>query len=240
MTEKHIPKCIFGHFTVFYSLLWTASQGTSSFGFVTTDRVGVVSVVLGEGLLQNGSPECRVRGYPGEKGSPLAIVLLFHGQVVVDSDIVGDSESIHGHNCETVRSSMVLENFLNTAWHFCDGGAGSVEPAVADNSLSDIIRSYTVGSKERGLAGKLSLGAIPAEATQVLIVLAHISPEERRVVVIEVIVGVLVSSPHIAALIPFFSCNCEVFKNICFLISVMSKAASVVRAFGVQLSEVLE
>ena len=190
MFTKLNPDFILGEVLMSETLVGTAAQGASSPSRVSTDCVGVVSVELAEGLLQNRSPEGLIGAHLREDGVKVTVP-FFEGQEIVDNDRVRDSERVEVHSVDAPGAHLIVhEDSLNAARDLREGRDGGQEPAVADRALADIRRSHTVGSEER-VAVELLSSAVPLETGPALVALSYVAPEERRVVGREVSVAVI-------------------------------------------------
>ena len=71
--------------------------------------------------------------------------VLLKWEAVVDNDSVGDAEGVELHGVDAVGAHLfVHEHFLQAASFFGKGRSSRNEPAVADCSLTHVLRRDTV------------------------------------------------------------------------------------------------
>ena len=154
-------------------------------------------MVLGEGLLEDGTPEGLILRDCGEEGS-IATSLLCKRQVVIDDDRVGQTEGEEVHSVDTVGTQFVVrvdENLLHAAWNFSESGSTRDEPAIAEITLNHIFVVDAIGA-EKSVSVVIDFrDSLPIDfgekvfyIKQVARVFTHIFPVEGSVVVTEVIV----------------------------------------------------
>ena len=138
-TQK-VPKIINRCVLVINGVERCSREGSDGIVGASTDDVLVVSVVLGEGLLDDGTPEALILRDCGKEGVP-AISPLSKRQVVIDDDRVRQTEGEEVHSVDTVATDLVVrvdENLLHAAWNFSENGGTRDEPAVADKALTHV------------------------------------------------------------------------------------------------------
>ena len=79
------------------------SESADCLRWVTADDVLVVAVVLGEGFLEDGSPDCSIRANAGVLG----LAICVKGQVIIDDDCVRDAEGVEVDSVDTHRVDFV-------------------------------------------------------------------------------------------------------------------------------------
>ena len=147
---QNVPKIIKRGSRVILGVERCSSEGSDGIVGATTDDVLVVSVVLGEGLLDDGTPEALILRDFGKEGSPATSPLLKR-QVVIDDDRVGQTEGEEVHSVDTVGTELgvrVDENLLHAAWNFSENGSSRDEPAVADITLKHIFVVDAIGAEK--------------------------------------------------------------------------------------------
>ena len=97
----------------------------------------VVAVVLGKGLLKDGTPDCSICANPGILGA----AILIQGQVIIDDDGVRDAEGVKVDSVDTQFAyfvHIVEEDLFHTTRVLSYGRGGSHEPTVADRALANV------------------------------------------------------------------------------------------------------
>lgn len=143
------------------------AHGAGSDSCVAADDVLVVTVILGEGFLDDGNPEGTFIALfsPITEASEEGIALAVQRKVVINDDGVRNTESEEVHSVDAVWAKLVCiveEHFLNSAWDLCHCGAGRQEPAVAESSLLNVIGVHTIGTK-KGMVREGVLGPGPSD-----------------------------------------------------------------------------
>ena len=160
----------------------SAREGSDSIVGVATDGVLVVTVVLGEGLLEEGTPDALILRDLGEEGGVAAVnpPSLSKRQVVIDDDRVRQTEGEEVHSVDTVATDLVVrvdENLLHAAWNFSENGGTRDEPAVADKALTHIFVLDASGTEERVISRVDFCDSLPIDiwshSGHVAIALAH-------------------------------------------------------------------
>ena len=144
------PQLISSHFTVPDIVEGGSGEGSDGIVRVATDDVLVVSVVLGEGLLEDGTPEALILRDRGKEGS-VSTAIIIKRKVVVDNDCVGQAEGVEVYSVDAVGTDGVIrveENLLHAAWNLSENRSARHEPAVADGALADIFVSDASGAEE--------------------------------------------------------------------------------------------
>lgn len=96
-----------------FNVVGGTGEGAHSPAGVSTNNILVVTLVLGEGLLENGNPERAVGAELGEDGS----TAVNNGEEVVDDHGVRNTKSVEVDSVDTVFGEIVVygvqEEFLN-------------------------------------------------------------------------------------------------------------------------------
>ena len=159
----------------------SAREGSDSIVGVATDGVLVVTVVLGEGLLEDGTPDALIFRDLGEESGVAAFnpPSLSKRQVVIDDDRVRhtEGEEVQGVDAVSADGIVVEENLLHAAWDFSEDGSTRDEPAVADKALTHIFVLDASGTEERVISRVDFCDSLPIDiwshSGHVAIALAH-------------------------------------------------------------------
>ena len=152
---------------------------------------------LGKGLLNERSPEGIVITEFGEN-SGFRTITSSDRKPVINDNSGWESEAVEFEavdSCSVLLVFFVEEDLLDTAWHLGKRSAGSQEPAVSDETLVDV-----TGDDARSEQSRIRenfRGTFPCDICgyQLLdicaLIFVEIFPEERILVVLEVLVCVL-------------------------------------------------
>ena len=111
---------------------------------IAADDVFVVAMVLGKGFLEDGTIDRFIFTYQSVQ-SMVIRAELFNWKIVVDNDCVRDSKGVKLHGVDAVGAQLfVHEHFLQAAGFFGKGRSRRNEPAVADCSLTHVLRRHTI------------------------------------------------------------------------------------------------
>ena len=116
--------CCVPFFFVHDILLGCTVEGSEGHGWVATDCVLVVAMVLGEGLLENSTPEGAILSDLGRVSFPPSIAVRPYGQIIVDNDRVGLAEDVEIHAVDAVGARLILsveEDLLQAVLLFSEG-----------------------------------------------------------------------------------------------------------------------
>ena len=95
------------------------SEGANSDASITTNDMLVVSMILGESLLEDGSPETTISRDAGKESGKLAGTWLVEREPVVNDNGGGNTEGVHVDTIDTSRvklAHVVQEGLFETAW----------------------------------------------------------------------------------------------------------------------------
>ena len=162
-------------------VIWSVAQSLRSNSGVTADNMSVVAMVLGECLLENGSP-CRAVRAKLRENSVVSSIPLFGWNEVIHNDGVRDTKSVEVDSIDAVGAQLAIifdEEILDAAWLLREGSNGRKEPAVADSSLTDIVRLDAIRSEERASSEEISNSG-PLKSVPALVRLTNVLPVEGR------------------------------------------------------------
>jgi len=148
-----------------FSLVGTTEHGLDSSAGPASFDVNVVSVVLCKSLFEDCTPDGAVSADVGVFCPISTVVVLHQRQVVVNDDCVGHAESVKVDSVDSLtvqRTHIIEEDLLHAAWHFGDTGGCGEEPAVAENTLSNVIRRNSIAKKT--LCREGSFGSLPVRS----------------------------------------------------------------------------
>lgn len=172
--------------------VWCTSQSTDCILGQTTCNVLIIAIVLGKGFLNKGTPERMILWYACEK-SCTASTRIPKGQIVIDNHCVRDSKRIQIDRVDAFWAQLILvvqEDFIDTVGDLCDSRASCKEPAVAQRSLTDIVRLDSILPKQ-GCIWELFTSTLPNELVlkfSEFLALAKVFPIQRGVVMNEFLV----------------------------------------------------
>ena len=164
---------IFGSLTLESVLVSVGStnEGLDSGTSISRNEGLVVSVVLGESLLEDRLPH---RSIVSDVGILGVVPLAVSGEELVDNDGSGDTERVELQGVDTSLVEVVdLEHVVDSLGNLSNSRGSSVEPAVANRSLVNIVRVDTivspdgVGSLEPDFLKSLPVGAVVSEPSAV-------------------------------------------------------------------------
>lgn len=130
---------------------WGVAHGADGSSDVSTNDVLVVTVVLGESLLNDGDPEGSSLTSDGvfTESGEVSVSVLVQGEEVIDNDSDGHAESIEVDGVDSVSVDIIVEeHLLDGAWDLSHSGGGGKEPTVTELTLLDVVRVDTVGSEQ--------------------------------------------------------------------------------------------
>lgn len=162
--DQSVPKVIGGDLILGVLFPGAAEESAGSVMRQATNKMDVVTPVLGESLLNDGAPHGAVRARRSKHGATPAS----EGQVVVDHHSVGDSESVELDSVDAIVVQLVgcvHEDLLNSAFFLSSRSSGGHEPAVADGALVDIVERVATAEKfvvGEGILSSLPLSGFPA------------------------------------------------------------------------------
>lgn len=221
VSNKLGPEVVGGDFVVKVDVVGGAGHGLDGDIGSTALDMGVVAVVLGEGLLDDGDPHGAVSAEVREQGAIVTVPKLAHGQPVIDNDGVGDAESVEVDAVGTLRVELsvgVEEDLLHAAGPLSNGRAGREEPAVAEGALDDVISADAIAEESLARGSEIN-GTLPGVLGSVhRVLLTHVSPVHGVLVVTEL--GV-VEGVTLIEVSPLFEVRLE------HLVDVSSRGASV-------------
>ena len=111
---------------------------------IAADDVFVVAMVLGKGFLEDRAIDRFIFACRSVQ-CMVVVARLLKWEIVVDNDSVRDAEGVELHGVDAVCAHLfVHENFLHAASFFGKGRSSRNEPAVADCSLTHVLRRHTV------------------------------------------------------------------------------------------------
>lgn len=221
MSNKLGPEVVGGGFVVKVDFVGGAGHGLDGDIGSTALDMGVVAVVLGEGLLDDGDPHGAVSAEVREQGAIVTVPKLAHGQPVIDNDGVGDAESVEVDAVGTLTVELsvgVEEDLLHAARPLSNGRAGREEPAVAEGALDDVISADAIAEESLARGFEIN-GTLPGVLGSVhRVLLTHVSPVHGVLVVTEL--GV-VEGITLIEVSPFFE------VRLSHLVDASSRGASV-------------
>ena len=151
-------------------VIWSVAQSLSSDSGVTADNMSVVAVVLGECLLKNWSPGRAVWAKLRENGV-VGSIPLFGWNEVIHNDSVRNTKSVEVDSIDAVGTQLTIvfeEDILDAAWLLREGSDGRKEPAVANSSLTDIVRLDAIRSEERATSEEVT-NSVPQKRIPALV-----------------------------------------------------------------------
>ena len=172
-------------------------KGSDTFFSLSSFKVQIVSMELGERLLDERSPEGIVITEFGENSGFFTICSLDRKPVINDNS-GWESETVEFEavdSCSVLLVFFVEEDLLDTAWHLGKRSAGSQEPAVSDETLVDVTGDDARSEQSRireSFGGTFPCDMFSCQVDGVLmLIFVEIFPEERILVALEVLVCVL-------------------------------------------------
>ena len=112
----------------------------------------VISISLGESLLNNWSPNTTIVANVSVNGCELAVLSLNQRQEIIDNDRLGETQGVDIDSinaCSAKFIGIVKEKLFDSAGEFSKSCNSGDEPAVANESLLHIFNSDAILTEER-------------------------------------------------------------------------------------------
>ena len=119
--HQHLPQFICISFCMIVLDVGGAGESLSSNLAVSALSVGIVTVILGESLFEDGRPHGLVLGHLS-KDSLILLTIVHHGQIVVDYNSVEYTEGVEVYSIDARAVKLVfsvMEDLLHAAWDLC-------------------------------------------------------------------------------------------------------------------------